>query len=260
MKFRFEIGAAYKREEVIRLVGVLPVPKGGAWYTGAVSHEGATFIFCNVGVPGRTGHDYENYFDGADLCWSGKTGSHRTHPSIAQITRPNAEVHVFFRAKSNSPFTYAGRGVAISVDDQTPVRIRWALLTDGDGAVDGVEMIPWRSRKTYREGAVKVVVVNAYEGSPQARQACIEFHGARCLACGFDFEATYGELGRGFVHVHHLVPLAARGEAYELDPVKHLIPVCPNCHSMLHRASPPLTVFELQRLLERPQLPASNDE
>lgn len=85
------------------------------------------------------------------------------------------------------------------------------------------------------EGAKKMMVVNQYERNPEARRQCIEAHGCYCHVCGLDFAQKYGELGEGFIHVHHLVPISTIGEDYVVDPVKDLIPVCPNCHAMLHR-------------------------
>ena len=85
------------------------------------------------------------------------------------------------------------------------------------------------------EGARKTVLVNKYERSSIARMKCIEHHGCKCSICGFDFEKAYGELGKGFIHVHHLVPLATIGKEYRVDYDRDLIPVCPNCHAMLHR-------------------------
>jgi 5-methylcytosine-specific restriction protein A len=66
--------------------------------------------------------------------------------------------------------------------------------------------------------------------------------------CGFDFEGAYGIIGRGFVHVHHLAPLATAAEQRDIDPIQDLRPVCPNCHAMLHRRTPPFSVTELQRI------------
>lgn len=102
---------------------------------------------------------------------------------------------------------------------------------------------------TYSEGAVKQVVVNRYERDPRARQACIDHHGTTCAACGFDFGAVYGNLGEGFIHVHHLRPLAGLPDDYEVDPIQDLVPVCPNCHAMLHRSSPPRSITALRKLL-----------
>ena len=59
----------------------------------------------------------------------------------------------------------------------------------------------------------------------------------------------YGELGRDYIHVHHLKPLADIKDEYELDAVKDLRPVCPNCHSMLHRRTPALSIEELTELV-----------
>lgn len=104
----------------------------------------------------------------------------------------------------------------------------------------------------YIEGGVTRVAVNRYERDRAARQACIHHWGTACAVCGFDFEATYGKLGRGFVHVHHLTELSTVGPGYKLDPVTELRPVCPNCHAMLHRSAPALTIGQLRRRLRRP--------
>lgn len=101
------------------------------------------------------------------------------------------------------------------------------------------------------EGARKQIVVNAYERDPTARPRCIKKWGCICVACGFDFEAVYGELGKGFIHVHHLKPIHTIGETYVLDPEEDLRPVCPNCHSMLHRTSVVISIEELIGLLRR---------
>ena len=98
------------------------------------------------------------------------------------------------------------------------------------------------------EGATSQVFVNTYERNPAAREACILKHGLRCVVCGFDFEQVYGDLGKRFIHVHHLVPLAAVKREYVVDPDADLCSVCPNCHAMLHRHSKVLSIDELQAL------------
>lgn len=60
----------------------------------------------------------------------------------------------------------------------------------------------------------------------------------------------YGDIAEGFIHMHHLVPLSAVKEDYLLDPVNDLLPVCPNCHAMLHRRKPPFTPEELKALMD----------
>ena len=105
------------------------------------------------------------------------------------------------------------------------------------------------SDATYVEGAVKQVLVNAYERNPEARAACISNYGAVCQVCGLDFSKMYGPIGLGFIHVHHLVPLSAMQQETVVDPIKDLRPVCPNCHAMLHRENPPLPIEALQALI-----------
>jgi predicted HNH restriction endonuclease len=99
------------------------------------------------------------------------------------------------------------------------------------------------------EGAKKQITVNAYERNSKAREACVTHHGNSCSVCGFDFGRQYGEIGIGYIHVHHLKPLAEIGAEYEVDPEKDLRPVCPNCHAMLHKKEPPYTVEELRKLV-----------
>lgn len=99
------------------------------------------------------------------------------------------------------------------------------------------------------EGRTVEGLVKRYERSRMNRAACIEIHGLTCKACGMDFSSTYGPLGEGFIHVHHVTPLSAMDDAYVLNPATDLVPVCPNCHAMLHRQRPPLSVDELRGTL-----------
>jgi 5-methylcytosine-specific restriction protein A len=101
----------------------------------------------------------------------------------------------------------------------------------------------------YLEGAAKMIAVNAYERNGKARTACIKHHGAVCAICNFNFETAYGAIGKGFIHVHHIVPLAEIRREYELDPIHDLIPVCPNCHAIIHLTQPALSVEELRSYL-----------
>ena len=77
------------------------------------------------------------------------------------------------------------------------------------------------------EGHRKTVVVNQYERSAVARRKCIEHHGCYCHVCNIDFEKQYGSLGKGFIHVHHKIPLSEIGNEYEVDYVNDLIQFVP---------------------------------
>jgi 5-methylcytosine-specific restriction protein A len=101
----------------------------------------------------------------------------------------------------------------------------------------------------FPEGATTKVLVNRYERSPRARQACIGHHGTACAVCGFDFGEVYGDLGGGCIHVHHIRPLSELPDGYEVDPKKDLVPVCPNCHAMIHKGPTTLSVEERRHLI-----------
>jgi len=99
------------------------------------------------------------------------------------------------------------------------------------------------------EGAVARIEVNRYERNALNREACIMIHGCSCKVCGLDFERVFGTIGRGFIHVHHVVPVSVLGQDYIINPAIDLVPVCPNCHAMIHRRNPPFTVEELKGII-----------
>lgn len=124
----FEVGRNYTREAVADEIG-LPEDrrKGGVWATGYSRWRGEVFIFCNVGTAGRTGHDYPNRWDGKVLEWSGKTGSNLNQPLIQEMLSGAVAVHLFWRGKDRSPFTYAGLASPVGVRDTSPVEISWTF-------------------------------------------------------------------------------------------------------------------------------------
>ena len=101
----------------------------------------------------------------------------------------------------------------------------------------------------YAEGARMVVMVNRFERDSNARDACIAHYGSQCSVCDMSFLDRYGETMKDFIHVHHLVPLSTTGVTYQVDPIADLRPVCPNCHAVIHREDPPLSIGEARKLL-----------
>jgi 5-methylcytosine-specific restriction enzyme A len=100
--------------------------------------------------------------------------------------------------------------------------------------------------KKFNEGACQQVWVNRFERNPKLRRNCLSYYKPVCCSCGMNFKDKYGELGADFIHVHHLKPLASVHFTHEVDPITDLRPVCPNCHCMLHRTDPPLTIEALK--------------
>lgn len=102
---------------------------------------------------------------------------------------------------------------------------------------------------SFFEGAINTVTLNLYERDSKARQKCLEKYGYSCSICGFNFEKFYGILGKDFIHVHHKTPLSTIGKEYKINPIKDLIPVCPNCHAMLHKSKIVLDSEELINII-----------
>jgi len=99
------------------------------------------------------------------------------------------------------------------------------------------------------EGTEKKSYVKKYERSNILRQRAIDIHGTSCKVCGISFKDKYGAIGDGFIHIHHLEKVADSGERF-VDPLKDLIPVCPNCHAMLHTSDPPLSPKTLKEKIK----------
>ena len=70
----------------------------------------------------------------------------------------------------------------------------------------------------------------------------------QCEVCSFDFEKFYGDKGNGFAECHHIIPIS------ELSPnnkthLNDLAILCANCHRMIHRSKPWLSISELKKII-----------
>lgn len=104
--------------------------------------------------------------------------------------------------------------------------------------------------KLHLEGGCNQVLTNKYERNPVNRQLCLMANGYCCKICGFDFEKMYGSLGKDFIHVHHIEKVSSHKTEYLVNPEVDLIPVCPNCHAMLHREEPPMRPDKLIEIIK----------
>ncbi len=105
------------------------------------------------------------------------------------------------------------------------------------------------NQNLFVEGDSIEYLLTRYERNPVARKKCIEFWGCKCQVCGFDFEEKYGQLGAGFIEVHHRESLGERGEGHSVDPRTDLIPLCSNCHRMIHHGKKTLSTDDLKQLV-----------
>jgi 5-methylcytosine-specific restriction protein A len=239
-------------------------PKGGNWDTGYKVEGDELIAFLNIDSKGRTGHDFENNYDSdaEQITWFGKPNAHSAQPIFQKIIIQKLTPHFFARWDSkNTKFTYLGVGRVIDFQDDIPIengkktiRLKIALSSSREtiGALGNVV----NESESQPQFAKKLTMfVNRYERDPQKRLECLKHYGYGCQICGFSFEKAYGVLGADFCHVHHIEPLGeVGGESETLDPIKDLLPVCANCHEMLHRKRIALKPEDLKALVNRKYL------
>jgi len=111
-----------------------------------------------------------------------------------------------------------------------------------------------------QEGNTKNKSITVRERSKKLRDAAVQYYsnngGLRCSVCGFSFEEKYGDIGKGFIEIHHEKPIYQYDEegveSVILSAIQHLKPLCANCHRMIHRNSKkPLSIRELSREIKK---------
>jgi 5-methylcytosine-specific restriction protein A len=129
--------------------------------------------------------------------------------------------------------------------------LRDNLINNGENIeeIQLAEEVP--TGRTYCEGSVQQILVNRYERDTRAREDCIRYYGTKYFLCQFDFSTAYGNVMDGFIHVHHIKSRSSLGAEYEVDPINDLRPVCPNCHTVLHRRDPPYELDDVREFLNR---------
>ena len=246
--YSFFVDNQYTKKDIYKIIGIPVDTHGGNWDTGYNQYKNDFFIFSNIGVHGKTGHIYDNKYDGNYFYWYAKNKTKLYQPQIKLLLNPPGHIYIFYRHDNTKPYTFAGTGIPFSHEDTSPVQITWEILNDTtDEHYSTKELSQLVS--PLKEGSKGKRIINIYERNPEARRICIEIYGYRCTVCNFDFEKIYGELGKNFVHVHHVKPLAEIKNDYYVDPKNDLRPVCPNCHAMLHRKTPAIKIEELQEII-----------
>lgn len=164
---------------------------------------------------------------------------------LIDITIPEA-----WKEKWNSFRIRATQIIEDALNEEEEIRVvqEWARMFVG--LIMSLLEIEKIGELGFAEGRVIQVLQNRYERNPVNRELCLSANGYKCEICGFDFQQFYGELGYKFIHVHHIEPVSSHGGEYYLDPVKDMIPVCPNCHTMLHKVNPPIKPERLQEIIE----------
>ena len=116
----FKKGSLYTREQIARMVRPENPPRGGDWTTGYARIDSNLYVFMNIGVPGRTGHNFENHYDAKSrtLIWFSKPGKKSSNPLFQKLLSGQLTPYFFARWDSkNTQFTFLGTGSVVNFQD-----------------------------------------------------------------------------------------------------------------------------------------------
>jgi len=199
---------------------------------------------------------YDDHFDGDLLYMEGET-NHSHDQRLVNAEQSGDQINLFYRDHHHSPFTYFGEVwlAHSTLHQDRPSRfvfstMRSTILTLRDLSTDSSS---WNQDAFTpdHEGRKRLVVHITYERSPRNRAKAIEIHGTACMCCGFDFDRFYGsELAKSYIEIHHTRSITQIDGP--VDPRTDLVPLCSNCHRMVHRKRGEiLSVDELRKTIQR---------
>ena len=164
--------------------------------------------------------------------------------------RESIDYYISFLGSKYHPHAKCDIRTIHTADSATDATDKKIPLKNGSGAIGNKTAKP---KITLREGGkLQVRDSETYIRNPKAREECIKAYNSeyKCVVCGMNFVETYGEIGKEFIEVHHLFPISQTNGVHEIDPAKDLIPLCSNCHSMIHRLEDPSDWQSLKQFFE----------
>ena len=155
------------------------------------------------------------------------------------LERGNKDEEVVWNLYSDDPIKLRqlSEGIRSIVSSEDPLPPKEIIGDDEDGEEGQVLSRVHR----YRERNPKLV-------RRKKEKVLQETGSLSCEVCGFDFEETYGNHGNGFIECHHTKPVSELKEG-EKTKLSDLSLVCSNCHRMIHRTRPWLSVDDLRSKL-----------
>jgi 5-methylcytosine-specific restriction protein A len=253
---RLALGEVYDRRELATLWSYAA---HNALNRGVVTPAGDNKIVLFVTHEKQRGQtQYEDYFEGDRLHWEGET-SHANDNRVVNATSAGDEIHLFYRDRHDIDFTYFGQIALVehTIYPDRPSQFvfdtrRAEALTTNALATEELTHGQGEAFLGDPEGRRRYALHVSYERSPRNRAEAIHIHGTTCCCCGFDFDRVYGpELARSYIEVHHIESIT-EAEGAVLNPATDLVPLCSNCHSMVHRRRGEIMpVTELQEIMRQ---------
>lgn len=183
--------------------------------------------------------DYSNYIKDNYIFVEGEA-NHNHDDRILNAERKGDLIYMFYRERHHSSFVYYGQVKLINYKINKTRSSKFTFEFNNNAVTsEGAMATEARTHgnteyEPDEEGRRKITHHIIYERSQKNRKKALEIHGVTCVVCGFNFNNIYGEeLARNYIEVHHLESIT-KGRK-KTNPKTDLMPVCSNCHSMLHR-------------------------
>jgi len=231
---QLEIGNVYMRSDLAKLFNITD----STINNGVFKLKGYDSVWLFITEQkGSGGPAYQDLLINNILKMDGQTKG-RTDDLIISHIQKGLELLLFYRKKTREGFRYEGKFQYVSHEGSLPTH--FILQRE-----NGIEEISNNDLKAIAEeesdgeqlleGGGKERYIRYYERKPKLRAQAIQYHGTRCMICNFSFEDFYGDQGKDYIEVHHLVPVSSLSEKTKVNPCRDMIVVCSNCHRMIHR-------------------------
>lgn len=191
-----------------------------------------------------------------DQHWSGEPGKTANYVEISfdAILDPDHEyilqtslLRAQFPEQQWSPYS---SGISVKPEYVDSLDLLWKEHLELNSVKTQSEDSGGISNTNY-EGRLIESISTRFERRAVNRKACLDHHGYRCQVCSLQFDEYYGTIGTCFIHVHHKNPLSIIRKEHIFDPLIDLVPLCPNCHAMIHKGNPLFTIDELREMVSK---------
>jgi 5-methylcytosine-specific restriction protein A len=183
--------------------------------------------------------------------WSGEDKMiHRVIIEFDELINPNNKLPLPLDALPQGQIikqNWTPQSSGISIDNNIADKLERLWLNYTNSKEFTHEKLEYAA--SFAEGSSYQIIATKYERNQAARASCLIHYGYTCHVCDFNFEKKYGEIGKEYIHVHHLNQISSIGEEYIINPIEDLRPVCPNCHAMLHKRKIPYSIEELKQYI-----------
>jgi 5-methylcytosine-specific restriction protein A len=255
----FELGKRYSRPQIAQLGQVAELANAREW-GGYVEFANEIHIYVTLHkTRNEPEHMYRDRIEEDIVFWDSRAKHTQESLQVKKLLAADRPIRFFCRIDDREPFVHCGKLEHVHHEGTEPVEFQWRLLAYATlRSMEAFERLEeWtpegapppatssdhvaRRELAFREGWAVQIAVNRYERDPDARDACLAHHGYACWVCQFEFRTIYGSLGDQFAFVHHRRPIAQRAAEgpYDVDPRHDLVPICGNCHAMVHRSIEP---------------------